>query len=127
MKKLIVIALVTLGLTSAAFAEQSRTNYPPISFVVPGANKTVSVSKDQFVVLVIEAAYISHQGAPISDAGLAEYLDTTMSDSNAPYLAVHIREGITFGDVVHALDALRKTNAKSIAVSLKELPLGREV
>ena len=88
---------------------------------------TSAVSKDQFLVVVIESAQISHHGVPISADGLVDYLNETMSAENTVYLAVHIREGVTYGDVVHSLDALRKTTAKSIAVSMKELPIGREV
>ena len=126
MKKHLVIALLTFGLTSAAFAEQSRSQHPPISFVVPSAG-TSTVSKDQFLVVVIESAHISHHGVPISADGLVDYLNETMSTENAAYIAVHIRDGVTYGDVVRSLDALRKTTAKSIAVSMKELPVGREV
>lgn len=94
--------------------------------VVPSSG-TSTVSENKFVVLVIESAYISHEGAPISAEGLIAYLNTTMSAEEAPYLAVHIREGVTYGDFVNAIDALRKTETKSISISLKEVPLGREV
>lgn len=94
--------------------------------VVPSSG-TSTVSDSKFVVLVVESAHISHDGVPISAEGLIAYLNTTMSAEEAPYLAVHIREGVTYGDFVTAIDALRKTETKSISISLKEVPLGREV
>lgn len=126
MNKLLVVSLLTLGLSSSLFGQLERRNYPPVSFVAPSAGSS-SVDKNQFVILVVESAYISHDGVPISAEGLIDYLNTTMSNGEAPYLAVHLREGITYGDFVDAIEALRKTAAKSIAVSMKELPEGREV
>ena len=126
MKKFIVSAVLSIGLISGVFAQSPRDIHPPVSLVVPssGSPKT---NENKFVVLVIESAHISHEGAPISTEGLVAYLNATMSTEEAPYLAVHIREGITYGDFVDAVDALRKTNTKSISISLKEVPLGREV
>ncbi len=121
---LLRLALLTVGLTSGAFA-QERKSYPPITFAVPGSNTTMT-SKDRFVVLVIESAYLSHEGTAIPPDNVIDYLNTTMAANEAPYLAVHIREGITYGNVVKALDALSKTETKGISVSMKELPLGRE-
>ena len=40
--------------------------------------------------------------------------------------ASYAREGIKYGDLVKAIDALRKTDAKDIAVSTVELAMGRE-
>ena len=126
MKKFIVSVVISIGLISGAFAQSQRDVYPPVSPVVPSSG-SVKVSPDKFVVLVIESEHISHDGAPISAEGLVAYLNSTMSTEEAPYLAVHIREGITYGDFVNAVDALRRTNTKSISISMKEVPLGREV
>ena len=126
MKRFTLGVLLALGVSVGVFAQSPRSTFPPISLVVPSAGQS-PVSKDQFVVLVIESTYISHEGVAISADGLVEYLNTTMASTQAPYLAIHIREGITYGDFVNAIDALRKTTTKSIAVSMKELPLGREV
>lgn len=126
MKRFIIVALLTLGLSTGAAAQLERPAYPPISFVVPSSTP-VTVSEKQFVTVVIESAHISHDGVAIAPAGLIEYLNTTMQAEDAPYLAVHIREGVTYGDFVDAIDALRKTASKSIAVSMQEVPLGRGV
>lgn len=126
MKKFMISAVISIGLISGAFAQSQRDTHPPVSLVVPSSGST-KTNENKFVVLVIESAYISHEGAPISDEGLVAYLNATMSTEEAPYLAVHIREGVTYGDFVNAVDALRKTETKSISISLKEVPLGREV
>ncbi len=125
MKKLTVIALLSLGLASGAFAQEPK-GHPSINFVVPSSGSS-TVDKNQFVVLVIEPAYISHHGTPIPAESVAEFVNTTMTADHAPYLAVHIREGVRYGEVVNALDALSKTTAKSISVSMNELPIGREI
>ena len=84
---LLRLALLTVGLTSGAFA-QERKSYPPITFAVPGSNTTMT-SKDRFVVLVIESAYLSHEGTAIPPDNVIDYLNTTMAANEAPYLAVH--------------------------------------
>lgn len=126
MKRIIIVAMLTLGISSGVFAQQKRVTHPPVSLVVPGPSQN-PVNENKFVVLAIESAHISHEGAPISAEGLVEYLNTTMSAEEAPYLAVHIREGVTYGDFVSVVDALRKTETKSISISMKEVPPGREV
>jgi biopolymer transport protein ExbD len=126
MKKFMVSVIISIGLISGAFAQSQRDTHPPISLMAPSSGST-QTNESKFVVLVIESAHISHEGAPISAEGLVAYLNATMSTEEAPYLAVHIREGITYGDFVNAVDVLRKTNTKSISISLKEVPRGREV
>ena len=54
------------------------------------------------------------------------YVNETLKSKNASFLGIHIRQGIKFGDVVKALDELRKTDAKSIGVSMVELAPGKE-
>lgn len=126
MKRFTLGVLLALGVSVGVFAQQSRSTFPPISLVVPSSGQSTA-NKDQFVILVIESAHISHDGVPISADGLVAYLNTTMSTEDAPYLAVHIREGVTYGDFVSAIDELRKTKTRSISISMKEVPIGREV
>jgi hypothetical protein len=71
--------------------------------------------------LVIEDVLISHEKRSV------EYIDTALKAQGASYLGVHIREGVKYGDVVRALETLRLTSAKSILVSLAELPIGRDL
>ena len=126
MKRFIVGVVVSIRLIFGAVAQSQRDVYSPVSLVVPSSG-FAKISPYKYVVLVIESKHISHDGAPISADGLVAYLNATMSTEEAPYLAVHIREGITYGVFVNAVDTLRKTNTKSISISLREVPLGREV
>lgn len=124
MKKTILFAILALGFASHALASD-KTDYPPISFVVPGVGST-PVDKTQFLTLVVEAGFITHSGTPIPSDGVVAYVNHALKAQGASFLGVHIRTGIKFADVVRALDELRKTDAKNIGVSMVELPLGRE-
>ncbi len=123
MKKSILIAMIAIGLCADLLAADTK-DYPQISFVLPGSSG-VTVSRDQFVSLVVEAGFISHDEKPIPADAVVAYVDNALKAQNASYIGVHIREGIKFGEVVKALDVLRRTSAKSIGVSMIELRSGR--
>jgi biopolymer transport protein ExbD len=125
MKRFILLPLLALAVCADALADTKR-DHPPIALVVPG-NSNSSTSRDQFVFLVIEGVFISHEKRPVPSEGIVEYIDTALKAQGASYLGVHIREGVKYGDVVRALDTLRHTSAKSISVSLAELPIGRDL
>ena len=119
---LFVLAAVCVG--SVVHAD-GGSDYARISFVGPGKG-TVVVDRDQFVVLVVEGPYISCEKSRIPDEGLVDYVNTVLKTKGASYLAVYAREGVKYGEVVKAIDALRKTDAKDIGVSTVELAAGRE-
>jgi biopolymer transport protein ExbD len=119
-----LIILFAIGLCADVLAEEKK-EYPHISFVGPGGGKD-PVSRDQFVILVIEGPFISYDTNPIPSAGVVEYVNNLLKVKNVSYIGVHTREGIKYGDVVRAIDTLRKTNAKEVGVSMIELPVGRE-
>lgn len=125
MKKHILLVVLASGLGANLFAEEKKS-YPPISFVVPGTSNSPA-SRDEFIFLVIEGAFISHENKPIPPDGIVAYVDTAMQAQGASYIGVHIREGVRYGEVVRALDTLRHTSAKSIGVNMVELPVGREL
>ena len=125
MKTFVVLLLFGLGALSVVLA-QDRKTFPPITFQVPESNSAIA-SQGQFVVLVIESAYLSHNGIPIPTGRVIDYVNTTMVAQNAPYLTVHVREGITYANVVAALGDLSKTETKGIALSMAELPAGGEI
>ena len=83
--------------------------------------------KESLVLLVIEGPTLSHEAKTIPDAGVVDYVNNLLRLKNASYLGVYAREGVKYGEVVKALDVLRKTNAKDIGVSMSELPAGREL
>jgi hypothetical protein len=124
MKYRLVIAVLALGLCSALFA-QEKSDYPRISFVGPGASKN-PVSRDQFIILVIEGPFLSHEKDPIPDAGTVDYVNRLLKTKNVSYIGVYTRQGVKYGDVIHALDVLRKTTAKEIGVSMVEISAGQE-
>lgn len=124
MNKIILSGILAFGLCAGAFAADKK-DYPPISLVGPGS-KGSGIPRDQFVVLVVESGFISHEKNPIPGDSVVTYVDNALKAQNASYIAVHIREGIKYGDVVRALDTLRQTAAASIGVSMIELPVGRD-
>lgn len=125
MKKLCIVGVIAAGLWADALAGERR-DYAPISFVVPSSGGS-SVSKEQFVTLVVEGAFFSHDKQPVPSERLVPYVDSLLQAQGASYVAVHVREGVKYGDVVRALDSLRTTSAKSIAVTMVELPAGRDL
>lgn len=84
------------------------------------------MSRDQFVILVVEGPYISHETNPIPEKGGVEYINDLLRAKKVSYLAVYTREGVKYGDVVKAIDLLRMTDATEIGVSMIEAPAGRE-
>jgi hypothetical protein len=124
MKKLLMLVFIAIGLCADTLAAD-RTDYPPISFLTPGGGKS-NIARDQYVMLVVEAGFISHDNSPIPSDAVVAYVNNLLKAKNAAYLGVHIRTGIKYGEVVRALDALRMTAAKSIGVSMIELSVGRD-
>lgn len=126
MKKHIILAVLALGLGGSVYA--AETNYPPITFMPPPHNASErTMSDDQFVVLVVEGDTISYEKSTVPSGAVVDYVNDLLQRKGVSYLAVHIREGVKFGEVVKALDALRHTNAQSIGVSMVPLAVGREI
>lgn len=123
MKKSLLLSLLAIGFCTTLLGEEPK-NFPQISFVLPSTGGT-PISKDQFVTLIVEAGFISHDDKPIPAEAVVAYVDNALKAQNASYIGVYIREGIKFGEVVKALDVLRHTTAKSIGVSMAELSSGR--
>lgn len=124
MKKHIILVVFALGLGVSVFA--AETNYPPITFMPP-PHQPRPMSNDQFVVLVVEGDSISYDKNPVPRGAVVDYVNDLLKRKGVSNLAVHIREGVKFGDMVKALDALRHTKAQSISVSMVPLPIGREI
>ena len=120
----ILIAIFALGLCTDVFAGE-KLDYAQISFCMPGPSKH-PVPPQEFVMLVVEGAGFSCDRTPVPGSDVVEYVNKTLEVKNASYIGVYVREGTKYGDVVRALDLLRGSKAKSIGVSMKELPVGRE-
>jgi biopolymer transport protein ExbD len=124
MKNRILMVLFVIGLCADVLAE-GRTTYPQISMVAPGPAKN-PVDRDKLVLLVIEGQFISHDQKPIEADRVVAYVNELLKLKGGTYVGVYPREGVKYGEVVRALDTLSLTQAKSIGVSLEELPAGRE-
>jgi biopolymer transport protein ExbD len=124
MKTHMLSIVLALGICGQVFAA-SNVDYPPITFVVPGGGGS-PVDKTKFLILVVEPGFISHDSTPIPEGGVITYVNNALKVQGASFLGIHIRQGIKFGDVVKVLDELRKTQAKSIGVSMVELAPGKE-
>jgi biopolymer transport protein ExbD len=123
MKKTTLLLALTLALSSVFAA---GADYPPISMIPPSSGKA-PVDKSQFLLLVIEPGLVvSHEGVPIRTDGVISYVNGALKAKGASLLGVHIRQGIKYGEVVRILDDLRKTDAKSIGVSMVEIAPGKE-
>ena len=120
----LLMAVLSVGLCADVIGAENST-YPNIAFVGPGSGKQ-TISRDQFVLLVVEGPFISFESQPIPSTGVVDYVNNLLKIKNVSYIGVHSREGVKYGEVVRAIDVLRKTNAKDIGVSMIELPAGRE-
>lgn len=120
-----LLAVVVAGLSADVLAEE-KSEYPRVSLVGPGSGKN-PVSRDQFILLVVEGPFISYEANPIPSEGAVDYINNLLKAKGVSYIGVHSREGVKYGDVVRAIDVLRKTNAKDIGVSMIELPAGRQL
>lgn len=123
MKICILMAVLAVGLCSDVLAQENG-EFPHIGLVGPGAGKT-PVSRDQFVILVVEGPYLSYEKNQIPEGGVVEYVNALLKAKDVSYIGIYTREGVKYGDVVRAVDELRKTNAKNIGISMTELPSGR--
>jgi biopolymer transport protein ExbD len=119
-----LMAVFAIGLCSGLLAEERR-EYPQVSLCGPGGSKT-PISRDDYIVLVVEGPTLSYEANPIPGADVVEFVNHLLQVKKVSYIGVYPREGTKYGDVVHAVDLLRGTSAKNIGVSMKELPLGRE-
>ena len=104
---------------------QEKQDYPRISLCGPGGSKN-PISRDEFIILVIEGPNLFYDTNPIPNADVVEFVNKLLKVKDVSYIGVYTREGTKFGQVVQALDILRKTNAKNIGVSMAELPVGRD-
>ena len=118
-----LIAVVAIGLGADGLAAE-KTDLPRVSFSGPSQGKN-TIGKDEVIFLVVEGASLSYEATPIPDADVVTYVNKLLDMKKIAYIGVYSREGTKYGDVIRAIDTLRGTNAKSITVSMTELPAGR--
>lgn len=122
MKKSILVTLIALCCCCASIADQSE--HPRVAFCGPGGSST-PIDKDKYVMLVLEGPAFSHEGSIIPDTEIVHLVNSLLESKGVSYVAVYVREGTKYGDLVRGIDLLRGTNAKNIGVGMKELPQGR--
>jgi biopolymer transport protein ExbD len=119
----LLLAVLAIGFCAAVRADD-KSDFPRISFVGPGTGHAMDPS--QYIKLVVEGATLSFEKNPVPEAGEVDYVNDLLKIKNVSMIAVFTREGIKYGDVVRAIDLLRKTNAKNVGVSMVQLAPGRE-
>ena len=83
------------------------------------------MSRDQFVTLVIDGPVLMYESTPIPNDEVVAYVNKLLQMKGVAYIGLYIRDGTTYGDVIRAVDTLRKTNTKSIGVSVTPTPMSR--
>jgi biopolymer transport protein ExbD len=121
----VLAAAFAIGLCADVLAEQKQ-EYPQISLCGPGGGKN-PITRDEYIILVVEGPTISYATNSIPDAQVVDYVNKLLEVKKLSYIAVCSREGTKFGEVVRALDLLRGTKAKNIGLNVKEVPIGREL
>ena len=118
----LLIAVFALGLCSAVLAQE---NAPRISMCGPGGTPN-PLPRDQFIILVVEGPNLFYDTNPIPSTDVVDFVNKLLKTKGVSYIGVYARVGTKFGEVVQALDVLRKTDAKNIGVNMAELALGRD-
>ena len=124
MTKRLMIAALELGLCTGLLAEEKQ-EYAQISLCGLSGGKTTK-NPSEFVTLVVEGSILFHDGTAIPSVGVVDAVNTLLKAKDTTYIGIYVREDTKYGDVVRALDALRKTNAKNIGVCMAELAYGRD-
>jgi biopolymer transport protein ExbD len=120
----ILIAVVAIGLGADGLAAE-KNDYARISFSGPSQGKN-PMPRNEVLFLVVEGASLTHEASPIPDADVSSYVNKLLDAKKVSVIGVYAREGTKYGDVVKAIDALRRTSAKNISVSMVELAPGRQ-
>lgn len=119
----ILSAVFAIGLCSSLLG-QNQKEYAQVSFCVPGSSEH-PMSRDQFVTLVIDGPVLMYESTPIPNDEVVAYVNKLLQMKGVAYIGLYIRDGTTYGDVIRAVDTLRKTNTKSIGVSVTPTPMSR--
>lgn len=121
----ILILVLVIGLGARLQASESP-EYPHIALVGPGGGRN-PINANEYITIVVEGPYLSCEGTQIPDATAVDYINKLLKTKGVTYIGVYPREGIKYGDLVRAIDILRRTEAKNVGVSMLELKIGREI
>jgi hypothetical protein len=123
MKKRFLIALLMLCVVGSLAAKDSGEN-ARVAFYGPGGAKG-PVDDSKYLKLVLEGPNFSYDSTVIAGSEIVPFVNALLEQKGVSVIAVFVREGSTYGDVVRGIDLLRGTNAKNIGVGMRELPQGR--
>ena len=118
----LLIAIFLAGLCTGLLAQEQNT-FAEISVAGPGKN---TVKRTEYIALVVEGPNLSFESTAVPISNVVAYVNELLKTKNVSYIGLYVREGAKYGDLVLAVDTLRKTNAKSIGISISQLPPGRE-
>lgn len=120
-----VLAGFAIAVCSQLGAEQAL-DYAQVNFCVP-SKTTKTIHKEDLVTLVIDGPVLVYDSSPIPENQVIPFVNELLANKHALYIGVYIREGTKFGDVMRAVDLLRKTNTKNIGISVAQISAGSKV
>lgn len=120
----LLLAVFAIALCADLHSAEKR-EFPQVSLIGPGAS-TTPANRDEFILLVVEGPHLTYESNMVPTTGVVDYVNNLLKVKKVSYIGVYTREGVKYGDLVRAIDLLRQTDAKSIGVSMKELPAGKE-
>ncbi len=115
-----VLALLLVCVAPIMFA-QGEPAAAEVTFCTPGNSKN-PLPRDQFVALTLDGPVLMYESDAVPNSDVVAFVNGLLETKHVTYVGLYIREGTSYGDVVHAVDLLRKTNAKSIGVSVSNVP-----
>ncbi len=124
MKKRTLFAFLFASCCSLLLAQDNR-DHAQVSLTYPG-KLPPPIGSNQIVVVVVDGPLISYEKSPIPSDQVVPLLNGILKEKNVSAIGVYVRAGSKYGEVVRAVDVLRQTQAKSIGVSVMELPPGRD-
>ena len=116
---------VFIAAACAAAPAQAADDYAKVSVTYPGKSGH-TLGKSEFVSLVVDGPTICYEGSAIPTDEVVSLVNGLLRDKKATLIGVFVRAGSKYGDVMRAVDLLRKTNACNIGVSSMEISGNRE-
>ena len=127
MNKITFVALTIAVAVSSNLEARSedKPEAPRVQLCSIGSNY-VPARKEDFVLLVLEAGTLFWDKKPIPAEDVVSYVNGLLKQNKVSNIGVYVREGAKYGDVVRAVDLLKRTDAREIGVSSSEIPYGKE-
>ena len=118
----IALAVLVAG-SCTALTVRAEADFATVSLSGSGGKP---VPRSEYIVLVVEGSSLSFESTVIPESQVVTYVNQLLKERKVSYIGLYAREGTKYGQVIRMVDVLRGTTAKSIGLSISELPLGRE-